>query len=132
VGGMSYEVQTEIGSFHSLSASCYCLCVSVRSGVGITLQQKGMMIVPSQDSVRQSPSGCEFPERVSIPRKARRVFKKGYMVAICAQLGSEEKASATEVTSALTVVNRCGLVGRLIGVLGDKCKIDARKEDRGS
>ena len=48
------------------------------------------------------------------------------------QLVSEEKASATEDRKRLDCLYRCGLVGGRVCILGDKSKIDARKEDRGS
>lgn len=49
--------------------------------------------------VRQSSNKCEFPKTVSVPRKARRGFKRGQMEEserFVLQLVSEEKASAIE------------------------------------
>ena len=86
------------------------------------------MIVPP---VRQSSNEYRFPKRVGVPRKAGRVFKRGQMAearAICA-LTSEEKASATEDGKRCKHM-RFGRRSRC--VLGDKCKIDAQKVDRGS
>jgi hypothetical protein len=44
----------------------------------------------------------------------------------------KKKLAPPKTGSALIVLYRCGLVGGRVCILGDKSKIDARKEDRGS